>query len=970
MRIRKTLFFILIASLCLSILAINLKVVSSYLITPERIKDIIFSSLGVKSEMDQVTFNLWRGLKVSNLSLSAQPQAKNESSFLTIKRIEIIADKSELLRGNFIAGEIILKQPKLNWDPSIISMCINNLATPAINSSAFAPQHKSMLIQTLSGKTQPRITIKDGSIHILEKGLIQENNSIALKDLDIFLYPVSFHRYIIEGQTKLEISSLTGQPFVSGCKITGEFNTQSNFIQLRFNLAGISIDKTLLNKLCKKYQDIWQIYQFKGPVNLGINYSYNFESQTTDFGVEVDCLGNDITYIHFPYAFSGVKGQIVFSKTGVLLKKLSSVDPLTNSTYFLDGNISGYEQATAFEIILNATNLPLDNKLSKSLPASFRNIWNKLQLAGGRIDFNSLIRRKPGHSKNIEYNLGVSCKNIVSTPAYFPYPLNEINGDLEVTIKTGSSTEIKIKSLDASNQTSAGLTSKSKIRLSGFLNIMPEETFFNLAIEAKNIQTNDYALKEAAKRYVVDAEKLWATYQPEGLINTTALLSKTDKNKEIDVQLSVECNNTSIKLGPSYYSLNSLQGRIEYISNFVPNRAASDYASNMFTGANTQDNDLFSDIIFNRAPNQGAYPAIFLRHVRASNDKAIFNFDGVIFNPFSAPIFTLSVKTSKLNLNNQFFGLLPGQTGAFLKDIEFNGSGDLSVKIANSGLNPGAINYHTEIKLSDGQLKAGVILNEINGTVILKGQYQDGTKNGNTAGTIQLNSLRLSGKQISNVSVQFLRENNRFNFYDISGSSYEGSISGYVVVLLPSKASNEKYQYYGKLNLIGLDLRAAARDSTLININLSGKLTAELVIKGQGVAKEEIYLEGKASVIDAQLWEVPVFLSILNLFASTDKSAFHEGEIRFQLKRGRINVNRLILISKSVTLRGKGAIELDGSLDLRFDTEFAPWFLPNIKLLKDITELFKTGIYTIKIEGTFAKPKAMLKPLPILDIFK
>lgn len=970
MRIKKTSVFILISLVCLAILAINLKVASSFLITPARIKDIVSSSLGVKSEMGGVTFDIWRGVQISDIRLFAPPPAGAETSFLAVKNAEIIADRSELLRGNFVVGKIILKQPELTWEPDVVAHYIKNLSTNAANSSDGTPDRKPTLAQVFPEGNQPQIVIKNGLIRVLQKELVQPNASVVLKDIDIFLHPISSQRYLIEGKTELEISSAAGRPFASACKITGELNGSAHLVQIKFSLADVNIDETLVSKLCDKYQEMWRAYQFAGPVNLDINYSYDFLSYTPDFSVHVDCLGNDITYGHFPYPLSGVRGQIVFSKLGVLLKKLSAVVPSTGSSYFLDGVVPGYGQGAGFEIALNAANLPLDNKLQNALPASLKNIWNQLAIGKGAVSFTSLIRRAPGINKNAEYDFQLSFKNTAFAPAYFPYPVSETDADIEVRIKTDSSTGVKIKSLTASRQVSGGLDLKSKIHLSGSLNVAGKETLFQLAIDAKNIQVNDYALKEAAKQYIADAENLWMAYQPEGVVNAVVLLSKTDEKKGVNVQLSVECNNNSLKLGPSYYPLTSLQGEIEYVSSITTNKSASDYIDNMLTALNAGGNSLSSGPIADRHLNQHSAPAVFFKHIKASNDKAVFDFDGMILDPFAKPVSALLVKASRLNFNNQLFELFPEQIKTFLKDTEFNGSGNLSLKVISSGLNFSAIDYYMEIKLSDGQLKTGVVLNEINGSIVLRGQYQGGTKKGNTAGAIQLNNLRLAGKQISNVSAQFLREDNRFNFYDINGLSYDGAISGYLVVLLPGSTPGEKYNYYGKLNIVGLDLKSAGRESTLISSNLSGKLSLEVLIKGHGSNVEDIILEGKASVVDAQLWEVPLFLSILNLFALPEKSVFHEGEMRFQFRKSRLNVGRLILASKSITLKGKGTIELDGALDLQVDTEFAPWFLPNIKLLKTFTQLVKSGIYTIKIGGTFTKPKSSLEPLPILDIFK
>ena len=78
-----------------------------------------------------------------------------------------------------------------------------------------------------------------------------------------------------------------------------------------------------------------------------------------------------------------------------------------------------------------------------------------------------------------------------------------------------------------------------------------------------------------------------------------------------------------------------------------------------------------------------------------------------------------------------------------------------------------------------------------------------------------------------------------------------------------------------------------------------------------------------------------------------------------------MQIIRLAFTSKDVVLKGAGKMKLkDGSLDLQFDTKFLD--IKIIKIIDDIKNLFVGGIYTVKIVGTFDKPKAEVKMLPYL----
>ncbi|MFA5795278.1 MAG: hypothetical protein WC980_09495 [Candidatus Brocadiia bacterium] len=852
----------------------------------------------------------------------------------------------------------------MNWDYKLISQLINNLESSNTSPLSYGTDPARSI-----GKNLPQITVINGTVHIKDVSLLSKETSAKLSNINISLYPIGVNRCLIEGESKLElIQARETEYFSANWLINGEIDFHSGIVRLKLSGLGLKIDENLSNKLSDELRHIWKRYQAQGKVNLNIDYTYNLNTKSSDFTVQMDCLDTEMTYSNFPYKISNIKGQVIFSESVIQLKKLSTYDPKNNSLIELDGQVNGYDINSGFALNINANNIILDNKLFQATSSNVKEIWNKLAITRGNIDIKGTVIRAEGPNKAEEYGLEFLFKAVEFTPAFFPYTVVNSDADIGINIKNNAATEVKIKSLNAVRRSGTNNENKSDIHLVGNYHFAPDNESYQIIVEAKDIQTSDYALKEAVKKYLPDTEKLWMTYQPAGLINLNVTVSKQPGDKNTNIQLSIECNNNSIKLKPSFYPLSSLTGKIDYIPRALLKKDILE--------KNTYDSSLTEQITSKQPDNKQAdyskyreMPVLLLKNLKAANNKTVFNFNGIIINPFSGeekPIFLLSITASQIDLSPQLFELVPEPICGFLKDLELTGNSNMSINITSPNLSGDTINYQAEIKLSNGALRVGLLLNEINGSITIKGQSQANSQKGHTAGSIQMNHLRIEGKQFSNLSIQFLRENNRFSFYDINGSAYGGTISGYTTVELPNKQNASSYKYYGQINLVGLDIRSIGRDTTLVASDISGKLSAELIIAGNNISKEAISIQGQASIIDAQLWEVPIFLSIFNLFTMSEKSVFHEGEIKFSMKGGKINVTRLIFASKSVTLKGAGTIKLDGTLDLQFDTQFAPWFLPDIKILKDITNLFTKGIYTIKVEGPFTEPKAVLKPLPLL----
>ncbi|MDI6733309.1 MAG: hypothetical protein QME51_04725 [Planctomycetota bacterium] len=902
MKYRTFTTFFLIVVFILILLVINVRIISASLVTKERVEATLYEIFGEKISVGEIVFNLWRGVKVTNITL---PLKDRNYDFLRVNTIRIIYDQTKLIKGQVVINKIVLYNPEIS---------IINRQFPSLRLSSH-------------GSHSPTIVLKNASITIADNKIFKEKVTLNLTGTNINLYPFIEKRYLIEGAF-----NSTG---LGRWKITGEIDTESLNTSINFVSQNTDIGAPFSELLSREYYEIWQGYQPEGKVDVNISLKLE-RNKPADITVTMNCINNKMTFMQFPYALSQIEGKIEFTLNGASLRNLKGKSgPMT---VIANGYIDGYEISGGIDLMLKIQNMPLDNKLYDALPKQFNSIWHEIS-PQGNCHSEVFISKNRGEREKIHYHTKIYCDGIKLKPSSFPLPLSDITGEIEILDHI-----IKLKSIRTSHN-------KGEVKVNGELSIPDgnEIQTLSIDIDARNIETNDYALRDAFKKVFGDADDFWSKTQPEGQVAINVNLQKDKANQIIRVRSLVQLNDIAIKVGPSFLPLSKIKGQIEYHNQ--------------------------------HSLSQNHY--ISLQNLSGSYQNTSFELNGNIsssaIDSVSIPQTSLNLKVSSLILNhNELYVLLPSFLREFLEQIKPSGLADVSLKITNqdTDIHTPGIRYGGEIKLLDCALHSGIDIRSIRGVLIIKGfnpasNPADKKSAGYLAGSGRFSSVQVESKTINNLSAQFMQEKDRISFYDIKGNAYSGAVSGFFILsqLHTSSADSPlQYEHYGKIEFAGIDIKELGRDiDSLKNREISGKLSAELNWNGKNTL-DDLNMQGKASLINAQIWEVPVFLSIYDLFTLTEKPVFHEGEIKFTTDKGKMQIRRLLLISKNVILKGAGKVKLsDGALDIQFDTQF---FDIKIPILDKIKNLFMSGIYTVKVGGTFSKPKAEIKPLPILDIFK
>ncbi|MBI4835246.1 MAG: hypothetical protein HY811_10600 [Planctomycetes bacterium] len=889
-------YLVILFFLIVVITAVNIHIVSVRLVTKERVQETLKNLTGLPVTIERVKFHWFSGIDIYGISLAT---LQNEP-ILKARRIKITYDTGKLLKGELVFENILIDTPEMA------------VSQEKLTSFRFKAPRSS------PGKKIPTLTIRNGKINFAHPALLTAGYSHAFDNLVLNVYPVTGSQYIIDGSTD---AGVFGQWLING-----EFDTISKGINLVFFTRELNINEASPQKLAPNLKTAWERYQPIGKINAGVNISYHPDKNSSPrFNIMVESLDTNVAFFKFPYNVYNIKGKLEFNESGMVIERLSGNNGAAKIT--MEGKSTGLARDDGYELRISVQGLPLDDQLAKTLPEPLKKIWDGLK-PDGMIDFTTLITRAPGENQNTMYQAKITCHKCSATPTSFPYPLTEIEGEIEYAHDKTTLNSISAK------------RNKSAVNLKGtFYNTNPKKGPIDVIIEGKDIELSDYVLKDAMEKLLPGSKHFWEAQQPEGIADAVITIKNPEKFAEIyDLNVGLNCKGVKFNYGTAPFVFKNASGQVDFIQN-------------------------------------KEYPRGRLKidKLAAENEKSQLEISGDVIDPASlmtpssnAP-YTLKLEARNFNITPAAKDIFPVEVIESCKSLNFTGDLDISADIQKNNpksknITPSEtrIDYHLTANISNGAFTTGIPFTEISGKLIIDG-HKIGEKQHYSLGSINLSQVKISDKRFENVSMTFSHQDNRIMATKIQGTAYQGSVTGSLNISLPD------FNYSGKFNVNGLDLTDFSRNTFPNNAEVIGKTALELEINGTGSAPETIGGHGVLTISEAQLWDVPPLFAIFSTFKFTKKSKFERGEVKFRIKDRKFQLDRIKFTSPEVFLRGKGTMDFNWILDVQVDIEERKTGFIPLDFVKNLIKIFSRPIYTIKIEGPFGDPKVYLKPLPILS---
>lgn len=149
---------------------------------------------------------------------------------------------------------------------------------------------------------------------------------------------------------------------------------------------------------------------------------------------------------------------------------------------------------------------------------------------------------------------------------------------------------------------------------------------------------------------------------------------------------------------------------------------------------------------------------------------------------------------------------------------------------------------------------------------------------------------------------------------------------------------------------------------------LKGRLDAYANLYGQGKSVATLKGQGSARVQDAELYELPQIVKILQILSvqEPDKNAFNSSSVDFQVFGDRVKLNRVVLEGDALSLYGDGWLtihEQERLVDLTFSSRLGN-SQTQIPIISDVFGAAGDQLAQIRVEGNLASPVVQQESLP------
>ncbi len=254
-------------------------------------------------------------------------------------------------------------------------------------------------------------------------------------------------------------------------------------------------------------------------------------------------------------------------------------------------------------------------------------------------------------------------------------------------------------------------------------------------------------------------------------------------------------------------------------------------------------------------------------------------------------------------------------------------------------------------KLASGSCSLAFFLNgKINN---LKGQE----------GSVKLSSKRCKVRDIDieNLYLDLRLSQGILNSHRLEANIYDGILNASMNMDIKER----DLPYSLDLVLKDMDLEYLAHERG-IKKRLSGYLSSKFSFKGIARAGDTLRGNGWATITDGYLWEIPVLKGLTTALGMSNLRTvvFREAAGNFLVKERRVSTDDLTLYSENVNMTAKGAVDFNGNIDLKLNTNITQDLVKGSSEGARIANLIisQAGNYmgNIKVTGTLKDPKYKL----------
>ncbi len=226
------------------------------------------------------------------------------------------------------------------------------------------------------------------------------------------------------------VQGITREAGYRGKIARGQANTESNHPVGWFQVSGtdIPLHEALIVALPPKGGQLVRSLHAQGAIDFVFRTEWKDTAQAkADISTDIQLKDCSIQYDTFRYPLQHVQGLVtqrnqVWTLHGLKAGGSNGAEVVCNGQSTPVGDVSRWD------LVFQATNVPLDDNLKQSLPVGAQKAWTEM-MPQGRVDFTTHVLIEPGQPKPVievalrprERSVSIECKK-------FPYRFEQLEG--------------------------------------------------------------------------------------------------------------------------------------------------------------------------------------------------------------------------------------------------------------------------------------------------------------------------------------------------------------------------------------------------------------------------------------------------------------------------------------------------------------------------------------------------------------
>jgi hypothetical protein len=760
-----------------------------------------------------------------------------------------------------------------------------------------------------------------------------------------------------------EINELTATAGETTLRVNGhgEGFTATSPMELNVECRRLDLDQRWLELLPQKVRTGYHKFLPHGEIHADAKFSFDGERWHKELLVR--CLDVSFSYYRLPYRIEQTTGaiQLVDQDVTFHLRGFAGSQAVR-----IEGKLSNPGPRATGWVELKGEGIPLDETLFQSLRGKAQSVVRSLR-PQGTFDLTARLWRDDPTHKLFQHRMFVKLNGCTINFAKFPYPIREIRGTLESHNRRWT-----LHNLEGANDS-------GRIACRGLIEAPSEGGRMQLFFTGLNVPLDD-ELRDAMGK---ETRQFWNDMHLRGAVDLACDVMYEPQGKRLSLHVRAEPLGTGTSFQPNCFPY-----RFTAAAKKPGDIRLRESIRQETPGSNAAR--LPGVIVFRSGaylpPHQGAGAAIKnrvdFRRLKLRHEQSEFTADGrcmkYVDGTWRFQLDRIAADRIRLDRDPQLVSALPDKLRRAVVKLKPTGPIHLGGQLEFSGSahRQRAITSRWDVTLDTygGSLDCGVKLDHLQGGVRLTGGFDGQTFR--SQGELKIDSASCKGFYFTDIRGPMLlngseiilghwgrRNGNQGQARHLSAKFLGGNV---VADVWAGLGATPKFAL--RAGLSDANLETVSQEHISGKTAMKGKIHAQLQLSGTGRGINSLAGRGEIALREADVYELPVMVALLKILSvrQVDPTAFTRGDISFDIKANHLYFDKLDFQGDAISLHGKGEMDLDQHIKLKFYTTIGPGQF-QIPLIKNLLGQASQQIMVIHVDGSLSNPKLTQEVFPNLN---